>query len=90
MNRITEVGNNSVMYIRVYGNLVPINKVNFVQVNPNNSKIVQEMPLTEPINLLMYMNMHDFIKPFDDLKTFNEEGNISSLDGALSPNFNKG
>lgn len=87
MNRITEVGNNNVMYVRVYGNLVPINKVNFVQINPNNKNIVQEMPLTEPINLLMYMNMHDFIRPFDDLKTFNEDGSISTLDGALNPKY---
>jgi len=89
MSRITEIGNNDVMFVRVYGKLVPIHKVDFVQVDPNKGHIVQDMPLTQPINLLMYMNMHDFVKPFDELKVFNEVGNTSSLDGALNPSYNK-
>jgi hypothetical protein len=87
MNKYTEVGNNDVMFIRVYGKLVPIHKVDFVQVDPNKGHIVQDMPLTQPINLLMYMNMHDFIKPFEDRKAFNKDGTSALLEGALSPSY---
>jgi hypothetical protein len=87
MSKMTEVGNNDIMFIRVYGKLVPIHKVDFVQVDPNKGHIVQDMPLTQPINLLMYMNMHDFIKPFEDREKFNQEASPSSLDGALTPKY---
>lgn len=87
MSKLTEVGNNDIMFIRVYGKLVPIHKVDFVQVDPNKGHIVQDMPLAQPINLLMYMNMHDFIKPFEDRQKFNSEATPSSLDGALTPKY---
>jgi hypothetical protein len=45
------------------------------------------MPLTQPINLLMYVNMHDFIKPFEDRKAFNKDGTSALLEGALSPSY---
>jgi hypothetical protein len=87
MKRLTEVGNNDVMFIRVYGKLVPIHKVDFVQVDPNKGHIVQDMPLTQPINLLMYMNMHDFTTPFEDRKTFNKQAYTDLLEGMLTPEY---
>jgi hypothetical protein len=89
MSKITEVGNNDVMYIRVYGKLVPINKVDFVQLDPNKGHIVQDMPLSQPINLLMYMNMHDFIRPFEDRKTFNQESSSTLLEDVMTPKYNE-
>lgn len=47
------IGNNKVLYVRAFGVLVPISEVNFVQLDPNNKEIVQEIPLTDPINRLM-------------------------------------
>lgn len=67
------VGNTNIMYVRLYGGqLIPLNKVNFVQVDPNNGNIVQEIPLNEPINKLMWHNMHDYNKPLEDWHDLNK------------------
>jgi hypothetical protein len=55
------------MFVRVYGRLVPISQVSFVQLNPNDSsEIVQEIPLTEPIQNLVNNNLENFIKVKND------------------------
>lgn len=61
------IGNTNNMYVRIWGRLVPIEQVNFVQVNPNNpNEIVQEIPMTEPIQNLMKSNMENFVKVKND------------------------
>lgn len=87
MNKFTDIGNNEVLFIRVYGRLVPIDKVDFVQVDPNRGQIIQDVPLSEPINLLMYKHMHDFKNIIEDRKNFNKQSVSVVLDGALIPNY---
>lgn len=87
MNKYIDIGNNEVMFIRVYGRLIPISKVDFVQLDPNKGNIIQDIPLSEPINLLMHKNMHDFSKPFEDRRIFNKDGTSALLEGALSPSY---
>ena len=60
------IGNKDVMFIRVYGRLVPIEKIDFVQVDPNTGNIVQDIPLLEPIDKLMWDNLHNYTKPIQD------------------------
>lgn len=56
------VGNTSVMYVRVYGRLVPIEQVTFVQLDSEKKDIISEVPLKEPITRLMWNNLHNFVK----------------------------
>lgn len=65
------VGNNEVMYVRVRGQLFPIDKVDFVQIDPNNFNIVQDIPLSQAINKLMWHNLHDYNKPIEDWRELN-------------------
>lgn len=56
------IGNNGVLFVRIYGRLISIAEVDFVQTDPNTGQIVQELPLTEPINRLMWNNLNNFIE----------------------------
>lgn len=58
----TEIGNTDIMYVRVWGRLVPVNQVNFVQVNPNNGEIEQDIPLSRVVQSLMKFNLEAFQK----------------------------
>jgi hypothetical protein len=60
------IGNKDVMFVRVYGRLIPIEKIDFVQIDPNKGNIVQDIPLLEPIQKLMWHNLHSFNKPLED------------------------
>lgn len=63
MDKILEnVGNTDVFYVRVYGSLVPISQVNFVQMNAEKTNIISEVPLKHPITKLMWNNLHNFVK----------------------------
>lgn len=58
-----ETLNTDIIYIRTYGGtLIPISKVSLVTVDPNNGKMVQEIPLTKCILDLMHYNMHSYEK----------------------------
>lgn len=60
-------GNMGIIYIRAYnGNLIPINKVQLVTVDPNKGNVTQEIPMTVIVEKLMYHNMNDFIEPKDN------------------------
>lgn len=60
-------GNMGIIYIRAYnGNLIPINKVQLVTVDPNKGNVTQEIPMTVIMEKLMYYNMNDFIEPKDN------------------------
>lgn len=58
----TEIGNTDIMYVRVWGRLVPVNQVNFVQINPNNGEIEQDIPLSRVVQSLMKFNLEAFQK----------------------------
>lgn len=63
MEKILEdVGNTEVFFVRVYGRLVPISQVNFVQLDASRQNIISEVPLKEPITRLMWNNLHNFVK----------------------------
>ena len=54
------------LYIRVYGQLIPITAVSLVQVNPNNPKKVEtEETLDKPIRALMRHNLDLFKREND-------------------------
>jgi hypothetical protein len=67
------IGNKDVMFVRVYGRLVPIEKIDFVQVDPNTNNIVQDVPLLEPIEKLMWHNLHNYTKPNQDWRELEEK-----------------
>lgn len=57
------VGNKNVMYVRIYGRLVPISELSFVQVDPNNKDvIVQDIPLSDLVSMLMWHNLNSFVQ----------------------------
>lgn len=59
--------NSNVLYVRVYGRLVPVDRVSLVQVCPNNpQRIVSEVPLTQPLESLMRHNMTSMVKAHTD------------------------
>lgn len=58
----TDVGNTDIMYVRVWGRLVPVKQVQFVQVDPNNGKIEQDIPLERIVQSLMRFNLEAFAK----------------------------
>lgn len=63
MEKIFEdVGNTEVFFVRVYGRLVPVSQVNFVQLDANKEHIISEVPLKEPITRLMWNNLHNFVR----------------------------
>jgi len=66
--------NSNIIHIRAYnGSLVPINKVMLVTTDPNTGKILQEVPLADLIEKLMYHNMNSFERtemPFRDLESY--------------------
>lgn len=66
--------NSNIIHIRSYnGSLVPINKVMLVTTDPNTGKILQEVPLADLIEKLMYHNMNSFERtemPFRDLESY--------------------
>lgn len=62
----TEVGNTDIMYVRIWGRLIPINQVDFVQVDPNNGEIEQDIPLSIIMQNLMRYNLEAFQKMKDD------------------------
>lgn len=67
------IGNKDVMFVRVYGRLVPIEKIDFVQVDPNTGNIVQDIPLLQPIEKLMWHNLHNYTKPIQDWQDLEEK-----------------
>lgn len=58
----TEVGNTDIMYVRVWGRLIPVNQVDFVQLDPNNGEIEQDIPLARVVQSLMKFNLEAFEK----------------------------
>ena len=63
MEKIFEdVGNTEVFFVRVYGRLVPVSQVNFVQLDANKEHIISEVPLKEPVARLMWNNLHNFVR----------------------------
>lgn len=61
-----DIGNKSIMFVRINNRLYNIKDVNFVQVDPNTGKITQDIPLSKPINKLMWYNNNSFEKPIED------------------------
>lgn len=61
-----EIGNNAIMFIRVNNRLYSIKDVAFVQIDPNTSKITQDIPLAKLINKLMWYNNQTFEQPNQD------------------------
>jgi hypothetical protein len=68
-----DIGNKDVMFVRVYGRLIPIEKIDFVQIDPNKGNIVQDIPLLEPIQKLMWHNLHNFNKPLEDWRDLEQK-----------------
>jgi hypothetical protein len=55
--------NKNIIYIRIYGgSLIPLDKVELVTTDPNNGKVLQEIPLSVPIEKLMHHNMNNFVQ----------------------------
>lgn len=53
--------NSDIIFIRAYnGSLIPISKVSLVTTDPNNGKIVQEIPLEFCVDKLVHNNMNNF------------------------------
>lgn len=61
-NMKSDVGNTNIMYVRIWGRLVPVNQVDFVQVDPNTGDIEQEIPLERVVQSLMRFNLEAFAK----------------------------
>ncbi len=59
--------NKNIMYVRVWGQLISISQINFVQIDPNNkNKITQEVPLEDVIEKLVKNNMNNFVQVKND------------------------
>ena len=58
----SDVGNTNIMYVRVWGRLVPVNQVQFVQLDPNTGDIEQDIPLDRVVQSLMRFNLEAFAK----------------------------
>jgi hypothetical protein len=55
--------NTKTLYVKVMGMLVPIDEASLVQVSPNDPRmVVQEMPLTQPLEALVEHNLKAFEK----------------------------
>ena len=55
--------NSDIVYVRSYsGSLIPMKKVMLVTTDPNTGKVVQEVPLADLLEKLMYHNMNSFEK----------------------------
>lgn len=73
MDETFEIGNNTIMFIRVNNRLHNIKDVAFVQIDPNTGKITQDIPLTKPINKLMWYNNQAFEQPSQDWRKMVDE-----------------
>ena len=57
-------GNMNIIYIRAYnGNLIAIDKVKLVTVDPNSGMIVNELPLATCIEKIIQTNLNNFNTP---------------------------
>ena len=63
--------NPDVIFVRVWGRLVPISKATLVQVDPNTGLEVSEVPLTKPIADLVEYNLQSFVKVHESRAEFN-------------------
>lgn len=54
--------NTNIIFVRVFGQLIPVDNVTLVQKDPNSGKIVQEIPLSRPLEDLMEYNLTSFVK----------------------------
>lgn len=67
--------NKKIIYIRSYGgNIIPIDKVNLVTLDPNTQKIVQELPLSQVLEHLYRLNQHFIVsndKDWHHLEDYN-------------------
>lgn len=55
--------NSDTLFVRVRGVLIPVKQVSLVQVDPNRpGTVVQEIPLTRPLEDLMEYNLTSFVK----------------------------
>ena len=61
-NMKSDVGNTNIMYVRIWGRLIPVNQVDFVQLNPNTGHIEQDIPLERLVQSLMRFNLEAFAK----------------------------
>lgn len=53
--------NPDIIFIRAYnGSLIPISKVNLVTIDPNNGKVIQEIPFDFFVQKLIHHNMNNF------------------------------
>lgn len=72
---LTKMSDTDTMYVRVFGMLVPIKNVDFVQKHPNNKDIAQEMPLEQVVDNLVRLNYDRFVQVKTDWRELNEENN---------------
>jgi hypothetical protein len=71
--------NEKILYVRVMGMLVPVSQVSLVQVSPNNHRqVVQEIPLSRPLEDLMEYNLNSFVKVHNDRFEWLQEMNGES------------
>lgn len=62
------------LFVRFRGLLIPVNQVSLVQVNPNKPhEVVQEMPLTRPLEDLIEYNLTAFVKIHDTRREWQRE-----------------
>lgn len=71
--------NDSIIFVRVWGQLVNIKDVELVQKSPNSGQIVAIEPLKNTIARLIRLNTIAGIQEVKDLKTFNRKPHVSEL-----------
>lgn len=71
--------NDSIIFVRVWGQLVNIKDVELVQKSPNSGQIVAIEPLKNTIARLIRLNTIAGIQEVKGLKTFNRKPHVSEL-----------
>lgn len=71
--------NPDIIYVRIFGGtLIPLSRVSLVTTNPNNGKVVQEIPLEFCVNKLVHNNMNNFEDVKDNWKELDNYNIVES------------